>query len=61
MKKSTNIQAIGLTETHIKESIIKQARGNKKYTAYHNGIEGMNKYLGVGILIQEEEEKPSSE
>ena len=50
-----NIQVMNLTETHIKESAIEQARGNKKnYTVYHNGIEGTNKYTGVGILIEEE-------
>ena len=50
-----NIQVMGLTERHIKESTIEQARGNKKkYTVYHNVIEGTNEYTGVEILIEEE-------
>ena len=50
-----NIQVVSLTETHIKESTIEQARGKKKnYKVYHNGIEGTKEYTGVRILIEEE-------
>ena len=44
---------MGLTETHIKESIIEQAgEYKKKSTVYHNGVEGTNRYTGVKILIK---------
>ena len=53
--EKNNIQVTDLTETHIKESTVEQARGKKKnHTVYHNGIEGTNKYTVVGILIEEE-------
>ena len=45
---------MGLTETHIKESIIEQAgEYKKKSTVYHNGVEGTNRYTGVKILIEQ--------
>ena len=50
-----SIQVVGLTETHVKESAIQRSRGKKEnFTVYHNGIEGMNEYTGVGILIEKE-------
>ena len=47
------IQILALTETHVVEKNLEEIKiGKKTYNIYHNGIEGENKFSGVGILIE---------
>ena len=44
---------IGLNETHVVEKDLEEIKiGKKTYNIYHNGIEGENKFSGVGISIE---------
>ena len=48
-----NISILGLTETHVEEQYIEVITiDNQTYNIYHNGIEGKNKFSGVGILLK---------
>ena len=46
------LDILALAETHVEEQYIEEIRTEKKtYKVYHNGIEGDNKFSGVGMLI----------
>ena len=48
-----NISILGLTETHVEEQYVEEITIDKQtYNIYHNGIEGKNKFSGVGILMK---------
>ena len=50
-----DIQVMGITETHIKESTVEHFKSKqKRYTIYHNGIEEESQFTGVGIVIEED-------
>ena len=48
-----DISILGLSETHVEEQYIEEITIDKQtYNIYHNGIEGKNKFSGVGILMK---------